>query len=75
MLANKMALSRRTLNRKLETLTGLSARRVVKQYRLKKAATLLLSGCNVSQTAYLVRFDAPSYFSISFKEFYGRVPI
>lgn len=74
MLAGKMAVNRRTLNRKLAALVNLSASEIIRQYRLKKAATLLRAGLNVSETAYRVGFTSASYFSNSFKEFYGEVP-
>src|SRR5690606_37814841 len=73
-LASRMGVTRRTLNRKLSMLVNLSASEVVKQYRLKRAARLLRSGMNVSETAYGVGFASVSYFSNSFKEFYGVVP-
>ena len=74
LLAEKMAVSRRTLNRKLAVLVNLSAVEVIRQYRLKRAAALLQSGLNVSETAYRVGFTSISYFSNSFKKFYGVVP-
>src|SRR5690606_3593448 len=46
----------------------------IRQYRLKRAVTLLRSGLNVSETAYRVGFTSASYFSNSFKEFYGEAP-
>lgn len=73
-LAKEMAVSRRTLNRKLSMLVNLSANEVIRQYRLKKAVTLLQSGFNVSETAYRVGFASDSYFSKSFKDFYGAAP-
>lgn len=73
-LAGKMAVSHRTLNRKLNALVGLSANEVIRQYRLKKAGKLLKSGHKISDVAYSVGFDTPSYFSASFKTFYGVTP-
>lgn len=73
-LSEKMTMNRRTLNRKLEMTTGLSAGKLIKQYRLKKAAQLLRSGHNASETAYMTGFETPSYFSVSFKNFYGVSP-
>ncbi|QEC53564.1 two component regulator with propeller domain [Anseongella ginsenosidimutans] len=70
-LAEKMAISRRTLNRKLSALVNLSAREVIQQYRLKKAHSLLQSGLSVSETALEVGFGSVSYFSKTFKAFYG----
>lgn len=73
-LSEKMFMNRRTLNRKLKMMINLSPHDVISQYRLKKAGELLKSGCNVSETAYKVGFKSPSYFSVSFKEFYGVTP-
>lgn len=74
MLAEKMSMGRRTLNRKLEMVAGISANKVIRQYRLKKATSLLISGCNVSEAAYQTGFETPSYFSMAFKDFYGIPP-
>jgi signal transduction histidine kinase/DNA-binding response OmpR family regulator len=74
-LAKEMAVSRRTLNRKLSVLVGgLSANDMVRQYRLKKAAELLKGGYKISDIAYRVGFETPAYFSTSFKNFYGVPP-
>jgi AraC-like DNA-binding protein len=74
LLATNMAVSKSTLNRKLSILTGLSANELIKQYRLQRAAIFLMSGKNVSETAYLTGFEAPSYFTQCFKEFYKITP-
>jgi AraC-like DNA-binding protein len=39
LLAKKMNMSHRTLSRKLEMITGLSAAKLIRQYRLKKTVT------------------------------------
>jgi len=74
MLAGEVNMSQRTLNRKLEMITGLSITRVIRQYRLKRAASLLQSGCRVSEVAYRTGFESPFYFSASFKDLYGISP-
>ena len=73
-LSANMGLSKSTLNRKLSAIVGLSATELIKQYRLKKAAQLLISGKNVSETAYLIGFETPSYFIHCFREFYKATP-
>lgn len=73
-LSSEMAVSQRTLNRKLSSLIGLSASEVIKQYRLKKSIEFLKSGANVSETAYSVGFETHSHFSTSFKSFFGVTP-
>jgi|SRR5690242_1177476 len=73
-LANQMAVSRSTLNRKLSILTGKSAHKLIKDQRLERAKELLNSGKNVSETAYLSGFETPSYFIQCFKEVYKITP-
>lgn len=74
MLAEEVAKSPRTLSRKLQTLTGTSPARLIRSYRFKRAVEFLASGYSVSETAYQVGFDNPSYFATAFKEFYGQTP-
>jgi AraC-like DNA-binding protein len=73
-LANSMAVSKSTLNRKLSMLTGASASELIKRHKLKRAIKLLSSGKNVSETAYLSGFETPSYFIQCFKEAYKITP-
>jgi AraC-like DNA-binding protein len=73
-LARTLAVSKSTLNRKLLLRTGLSPNKIIRRYRLQKAAILLLSGKNVSETAYSCGFETPSYFTQCFKEFYKITP-
>ena len=73
-LARNLGVSKSTLNRKLLLRTGLSANEIIRQYRLQKAALLLLSGKNVSEAAYLCGFETPSYFIQCFKDFYKVTP-
>jgi AraC-like DNA-binding protein len=73
-LASAVSMSVRTLNRKLNTLTGMSAARLIRLYRLKRAVQLLQAGHSVSETAYRVGFDNPSYFATAFKEHYHKTP-
>jgi len=73
-LAREMAMSRKTLLRKVQSLTQLSPNELIRQYRLRKAADYLRFGHTVSETAYLVGFDTPTYFGQCFKEQYGITP-
>jgi signal transduction histidine kinase/ligand-binding sensor domain-containing protein/DNA-binding response OmpR family regulator len=73
-LAESLAMSRRTLYRKLATLVNLPASELIQQYRLKRAAELLMQGQPVSQTAYQVGFESPQYFAKVFKAFYQFTP-
>lgn len=73
-LASEVAMSVRTLNRKLNTLMGIPAAKLIRIYRLKKAAEFLKNGYTVSDTAYQVGFESPSYFATAFKEYYQKTP-
>ncbi|MCX6214294.1 response regulator [Spirosoma sp.] len=73
-LAECMALSSKTLLRKVQSLTQLSTNDLIRRYRLRKAVDLLRAGHGVSETAYMVGFDTPSYFGQCFKEIYQVTP-
>ncbi|QDK82220.1 response regulator [Spirosoma sp. KCTC 42546] len=73
-LADQLAMSRKTLYRKVHSLTQLAPNELIRQYRLRKAADLLRSGRNVTETAYLVGLKTPSHFTLVFKEFYHKTP-
>lgn len=74
MLARLTFVSVRTLNRKLKNLTGLPPHDIILQYRLKRAASLIKRGYKIADIAYAVGFSTPSYFTASFKAFYGCTP-
>ncbi|TDB68932.1 response regulator [Arundinibacter roseus] len=74
-LAEMLAISRKTLYRKIQGLTQLSPNELIRQYRLKKATNLLKIGYSASETAYMVGFETPSYFGQCFKELYGLTPM
>lgn len=74
-LAEAAGLSKSQLNRRLQTITYQSASQFIREYRLKKANELLQSkAATPTEVAYKVGFSSPSYFSTSFKEFYGYSP-
>jgi DNA-binding response OmpR family regulator/two-component sensor histidine kinase len=73
-LAEKNAMSLRTLNRKLHSITGLTAGDLIRKYRLQKSLTFLKAGHNVSEAAYRVGFETPAYFSQCFKDQFGVSP-
>jgi DNA-binding response OmpR family regulator len=73
-LCKSMAMSRSTLNRKLNSLLNISTNDLIRQYRLQKAAALILGGMDISSAAYNTGFSSPSYFSQCFKEKYGFTP-
>ena len=73
-LADELAMSRKTLYRKVQGLLRLNPHELIRQYRLRKAADLLRAGHSASQTAYLAGFKTPSHFAMVFKEFYHKSP-
>ncbi|GAB3038118.1 hybrid sensor histidine kinase/response regulator transcription factor [Spirosoma pulveris] len=73
-LAEEVAMSVRTLTRKLSTLVGVSPARLIRTYRLNRSKELLKAGHGVSETAYLVGFEHPTNFATAFKEVYGQTP-
>ncbi len=73
-LAEAVAMSSRTLNRKLNTLVGMTAGEVIRSYRLRRAAELLRQGISPTETAYRVGFESPSHFSRTFREQFRQSP-
>lgn len=73
-LADQLAMSRKTLYLKVQSLLHLSPNELIRQYRLRKAVDLLRAGHNASETAYLTGFESPSYFTKVFREFYQQTP-
>ena len=73
-LADQLAMSRKTLYRKVQSLIQLPPADLIRQYRLRRAADLLGYGRTVAETADLVGFNTPSHFSSVFREFYQKTP-
>lgn len=76
MIAAGVGISRVHLHRKLKELTNQSTRDLIRNIRLKQAATLLSSGkpVDTAEVAYATGFTHMSYFSFVFKEMYGMSP-
>ena len=74
-LSKKIFMSRMQLHRKLKALTDLSTTEFITKERLKLAETLLKdSDTNISEIAYEVGFNSPSYFTKCFKKHYQKTP-
>ena len=74
-LARNTGLSRSMLHRKLKQLTGKSAGDLINDKRLEKACQLLTKQVGtVSEIAYQVGFNSPSYFNKVFKKKYKISP-
>jgi DNA-binding response OmpR family regulator/nitrogen-specific signal transduction histidine kinase len=73
--AREMGISRAHLYNKLEALTGQSAKEFIRTVRLKRGAQLIRKKAgNISQIAYEVGFNNPSYFSHCFCSQFGLSP-
>jgi len=74
-LAQKAGLSRSMLHRKLKKLTGKSASNHITEIRLKHAKNLLENDvATVSEIAFRVGFNDPSYFNKVFKKHFNVSP-
>ncbi len=68
-------ISRTLMHMKLKKITGLSTTEFIKNIRLNEAKQMLLEGnLTVSEIAYRVGFNDPSYFGKSFKKLFGKTP-
>ncbi|MCG2461507.1 tetratricopeptide repeat protein [Flavobacteriaceae bacterium F89] len=73
-MQRELAMGNTQLHRKLKALTNEAPGELLRNFRLKKAAQLLIQKADtVTQIAYRVGFNNPSYFTKCFKHFY-RVP-
>jgi AraC-like DNA-binding protein len=74
-LAHRIGLSRMQAHRKIRALTDLSTSQFVLVIRLKRAAQLLKEKAGtVTEIAYQVGFQNPSYFSACFRRQFGVLP-
>ena len=75
-LAKEIGVSSSHFYRKLKQLTGQIPNAYLRNYRLQKAAELLVSnkGYNVAEVMYQIGIESNSYFSTSFKKLHGVTP-
>ena len=74
-IADKMAMSRTQLYRKIKQLTNYSPNELIRCVRLQEARMLLSKGTmTVSEIAYRTGFTSPSYFTKCYTEFFGELP-
>ena len=73
-LADALQLNRRTLQRKVNSLTNLSPNELIRNHRLRRALALLKQGESIPDAAFKVGFETPSYFTKCFKETFGIKP-
>lgn len=74
--AQAMGMSMPQLYRKTMALTGMSCSILLKEFRLKKALSLLKTQrYSISQVTYDTGFSSPSYFTKCFKTRYSLLPV
>lgn len=74
-IAQHVSMTRVHVNRKLQASLGVSPSLLLKAYRMRLAASLLVANeIPVSEIASRTGFSSSSYFSSAFKEFFGRSP-
>ena len=74
-MASELGMSRPVLYRKIKSLTDLSPQQFLMTVKLKEAGRIMKEeGHNISETAYMVGFSDPKYFSQTFKKYFGMTP-
>ncbi len=74
-LADRMAMSRSNLLRKVKKHTGVSVSVYIRKVRLHRAKNLLKDpSLNISEISFQVGFSSTSYFTKCFREEYGYTP-
>jgi YesN/AraC family two-component response regulator len=74
-IAKDLGFSKSTLTRRLKSIIDKSPVEILSEYRLHKAKSLLAEGkLSVSEIAYAVGFNDPSYFSRKYKDYFGTSP-
>lgn len=74
-IVRELGMSKATLSRRLKSITDKTPMEIMTEYRLSMAKSLLEDGqMSVSDVAYAVGFNDPSYFSRRFKEVFGTNP-
>jgi CheY-like chemotaxis protein len=75
MLADILAVSRSLLHKKLNALVGEPPGELIKRFRLNKAAKLIeCKTGNITEIAFEVGFNDPSYFTACFRKQFGVSP-
>jgi signal transduction histidine kinase/DNA-binding response OmpR family regulator len=73
--SREIGMSRANLYRKLQAITGHTAKDYIRIIRLKRAALLLQKRTgNITEIAFAVGFNSPSYFSECFRKYFGQLP-
>jgi len=75
-MANELAMTERSLQRKLKKVVGLTPKQYIQEMRLNKARQLLEERqySTIAKVAYAVGFSDAKTFSQRFKQRYGKLP-
>lgn len=74
-LSLEMAMSRSVFFKKIKSLTGQSPHDLIRDIKMKKAASLLTEKkYSIGEVAYLTGYPNAKYFSTTFKRYYGKTP-
>lgn len=75
MIAAKLGISKSTIQRKLKAAIDKNLNQLIREYRLEKARKMIeRESGNLSDIAQATGFNSLSYFSYSYKQFYGVPP-
>lgn len=73
-LSHQVGLSEHKLKQGFQYLYNTSPKQLLTELRMHKAHTLLTSGYQVAQTAWMVGYRYPNNFSVAFTRFFGHAP-
>ncbi len=74
-ISGKLSISRSTLQKKIKNITGQNISSYVREFRLRRAKQLIDANYgNISQIAEKTGFSSVSYFSLSYKNYFGYPP-
>lgn len=73
-LAEELSVSTSTLNNRLTAICNMSTRVFIEDIKLRHARKMIEDGHNISETADILGFSSPKYFTIRFKKKYGKSP-
>ena len=75
MMAKELGISRSELYKRIKAAENKSASQFIREIKLEKALELLKTeSYSIGEIAYMVGFNSPTYFSTSFKEYFGYSP-
>ncbi len=74
-MISEMGCSRTVFFKKMKAVSGYAPKEFVRMVKMKKAAELLMSpDISVAEVGFEIGFTDPSYFSKSFKNYFGETP-